>query len=660
MIDHRFRTILRLVSAVCASIPFQVRADVAPATLFADHMVLQRDMPVPVWGHAKAGEAVTVTFAGQTQKTVAGADGKWQVRLDAMKANATPSAMTIRGTNSITITDVLVGEVWLGSGQSNMTMRFRPEVNPDEFAKSDQPAIRTANVGPAATSEPQDSVAVKWSVCSPRTIAKDFSAVGYFFAKRLHDELHVPVAILHSSWEGTPIEPWISREALLAEPLLKGFARDRIEELVRRPADDKAFPPKIQAWEVKYHSADTSTKGADEGWGKPEYDASAWKRVTIPTDFRAAGLPHGGIVWFRKEVDVPASAAGRAFELNPGFTVDVVSAFWNGMPLKEVWYHPKYYPHGQGFAVPGELVKAGRNVVSVRIFGHTEGHLWCTGKEMRIPGIDRDPKPNAWQVKVEVRFPDVTAESLAALPKVPSAEPQSTVSCLFNGQIRPLIPLAIRGAIWYQGESSWDRSKYYAATLTTLIGDWRARWGEGDFPFYIVQLANIGRPPQDPEEGDWARVRKAQLQVSRAVPHTGLAVAIDIGESQDIHPRNKRATGNRLALLALAKTYGITVESSGPIYESMRVEGNNIRVKFSSLAGGLVAKDGELKQFAIAGPDKNFVWAQARIEGDDVVVWSTKAPKPVAVRYAWAQNPQGCNLYNKAGLPASPFRTDDW
>ena len=501
MHDHRFRSILQLASTLCACLPWQVRAEVAPSPIFADHMVLQQGMPVPVWGKAEAGEMVTVAFAGQTRKGRADVHGKWRVTLDALKASATPSTMTIAGKNSITIANVLVGEVWLGSGQSNMTMRFRPEVNPDEFARSNQPEIRTANVGPAATLDPQDSARVKWSVCSPQTIAKDFSAVGYFFVKRLHDELKVPVALVHSSWEGTPIEPWISREALLAEPRLKGFARDRIEELVRRPADDKAFPPKIQAWEEKYRSADASTKGVDEGWGKPAYDASAWKRVTIPTDFRAAGLPHGGIVWYRKEVDVPASAAGKAFELNPGFTVDVVSAFWNGVPLKEVWRHPKYYPHGQGFAVPGELVKAGRNVVSVRIFGHTEGHLWCTGKEMRIPGIDLDPKPNEWQAKVEVRFPDVTAESLAALPKVPSAEPQSTASCLFNGQIHPLIPLAIRGAIWYQGESSWDRSKYYAVTLATLIGDWRARWGEGDFPFYIVQLANIGRPPRSPRKG---------------------------------------------------------------------------------------------------------------------------------------------------------------
>lgn len=650
----------RLVLVACVCLASHLRADVTSAPLFADHMVLQRDMPVPVWGVATSGEEITLTFAGQTQKTTAGPDGKWRLRLEPMKANAVPAEMTLSGKNTIKIEDVLVGEVWLASGQSNMTMRFRPEVNPDEFAKSDQPEIRTANIGPAATLEPQDSVSVKWSVCSPRTIAKDFSAVGYFFARRLHDELKVPVAFLHSSWEGTPIEPWISREALLAEPSIKDFAQQRIEELVNRPADDKAFPPTIRAWEEKYQSADTSTKGVDEGWGKPGYDASGWKTVTIPTDFRAAGLPGGGVIWFRKEVEVPAEAAGKPFQLNPGYTVDTVTAFWNGVPLKDETDHKKYYPHGQGFAVPGELVKAGKNVVSVRIFGHTEGHFWSTSKEMRIPGIDADANPSQWQARVELRFPDLTSEARATLPKVPSAQPQSTASCLFNGQIRPLIPYAIRGAIWYQGESSVDRSKWYALTLSTLIKDWRQRWGEGDFPFLIVQLANLGRPPIDPEESDWAEVRDAQLAVSKQVPNTGLAVAIDIGEENDIHPRNKRATGNRLALIALARTYGTGVEPSGPIYDSMQVEGSKIRLKFSSLGGGLVAKDGELKQFAIAGADRKFVWAQARIEGDCVVAWSDKVAEPVAVRYAWAKNPQGCNLYNHSGLPASPFRTDSW
>jgi sialate O-acetylesterase len=298
--------------------------------------------------------------------------------------------------------------------------------------------------------------------------------------------------------------------------------------------------------------------------------------------------------------------------------------------------------------------------VSIRIHGHTEGHLWCTTKEMRLPISEADRQSNEWQCKVERQFPDPTPESLASLPKAPSARPEDTPGCLFNGMIHPLMPLAIRGAIWYQGESNVQHSHEYATVLTTLIEDWRTRWKEGPFPFYIVQLANLGRPPQSPEESDWAEVREAQSQVARRVPNSGLAVTIDIGEENDIHPRDKRDVGNRLALNALAKTYGRAVEWSGPQFDSLEITGRTARLKFSHATGGLVAKGGPLRQFAIAGSDKKFVWAEATIEGDSVLVSSPSVAHLVAVRYAWAKNPAGSNLYNKANLPASPFRTDDW
>jgi sialate O-acetylesterase len=660
---HVDSRIARWLSAIivlgCFSNNVATIVAVTPNPLFQDHMVLQRDMPVRVWGTADPGESVTVAFAGQTRSADPDAAGKWQVTLDPLKANATPAEMTIRGKNKIVIKDVLVGEVWLASGQSNMTFRFQPSFYPDEAAHAN-PLVRTANIEAAASMSPQDTVRLNWNICTPQTIGERFSAVGYFFANRLSKELHIPVAIIHSSWEGTRAEPWINRDALLANPALRRQAQQQIDDMIRRPADDKAFFPKMIAWEKKYGAGDDAAKGFDEGWGKPDFDASTWKTVTIPTDFRAAGLPGGGVVWFRKELDVPASAAGKSFELNPGYTVDMVQAFWNGVRLKSSYEHLPYYPHGQGFQVPGELVKAGRNVVSIRIHGHAEGHLWCVTKEMRLPISADDQKSNEWRYKVETRFPDPTAESQAALPKAPSAELQVTPGCLFNAMIRPLTPFAIRGAIWYQGESNVQNSHEYREVLTTLIQDWRAQWHEGPFPFYIVQLANVGRPPQSPEESDWAEVREAQLQVSRQVPNTGLAVTIDIGEENDIHPRNKRDVGYRLALNALAKTYGRDLESSGPQFESMEITGRSIRLRFSHLAGGLVAKNGPLRQFAIAGSDKKFVWAEAKIEGDSVLVSSADVSHPIAVRYAWAKNPAGANLNNQSGLPASPFRTDSW
>lgn len=664
-----FRRSIAIVVAgvfICHTV---VVAAVTPNPLFQDHMVLQREMPVYVWGTADPGETVTVAFAGQTRTAQPDAAGKWQVKLDPLSANSAPAELKVDGKNHIVIKDVLVGEVWLASGQSNMTFRFQPSFYPTEAAQAN-PMIRTANIGAAASMDSQDTVRLEWTVCTPQTIGQKFSAVGFFFAKRLNDELHVPVGIIHSSWEGTRAEPWISRDALLAEPALRKAAQQQIDDMIRRPEDDKAFFPKMIAWEKKYGAADNSTQGFDEGWGKPDFDASTWKTVTLPTDFRAAGLPGGGVVWFRKELDVPAAAAGKPFELNPGYTVDMVQTFWNGTRLKTAYENPPYYPHGQGFLVPGELVKAGRNVVSIRIHGHAEGHLWCVTKEMRLPistanrnitdQKSPDRKPDEWRYKVEERFPDPTPESQAALPKAPSANLQDTPGCLFNGMIHPLIPFAIRGAIWYQGESNVQHSREYGAVLTTLIQNWRTEWKEGPFPFYIVQLANISVPPQSPQENTWSEVRDEQLQVSRRVPNTGLAVTIDIGDANDIHPRNKRDVGYRLALNALAKTYGRDTECSGPQFESLEIAGRMVRLHFSHASGGLVAKDGPLRQFAIAGADKKFVWADAKIDGDSVLVSSAEITHPVAVRYAWAQNPAGCNLTNEAGLPASPFRTDSW
>ncbi len=624
-------------------------------------MILQQRMAAPIWGVEDAGTKVTVEFAGQRHETVATEDGRWQVRLNPLKASAIPGELTITGTNRVVIHDVLVGDVWLASGQSNMTMRFDPAFYPAEAAAADQPEIRIANVGPAAALAPQDSVPVSWSVCTRRNIGEKFSAVGYFFAKRLHDELHVPVAIIHSSWEGTSAEPWVRREALLADSELHDVAQQQIDDMLRRDEDDAKFLPKMLAWEQKYGAADPGNKGLTAGWAKTSFDASSWKPVTIPADFRAAGLPGGGVVWFRKDVEIPASAAGKQFVLNPGYTVDTVQAYWDGVELRSIVGDPRrYYPHGQGFLVPGELVKPGRAAVSLRIFGHAEGHLWITTHEMGMPLAEADQKSDAWRCQVETRFPDLPPEGCAALPKVPTAQLQSTAGCLYNGMIRPLIPFAIRGVIWYQGESNVERSGQYAELLSTLIQDWRVQWNEGMFPFYIVQLANLGRPAQGYEWSDWAEVREAQLQVSRNVPNTGLAVTIDIGEEQNIHPRNKRDVGYRLALNALAKTYGRNVEWSGPQYELFDIEGQAIRVRFLHCSGGLQAKGGPLRQFSIAGSDGKFVLADAKIEGDCVVVTSPAVRNPVAVRYAWAKNPAGCNLYNAANLPASPFRTDAW
>lgn len=633
---------------------------VTPGPLFRDHLVLQQAMPVPVWGTAAADEAVAVTFAGQTQQTKAAADGKWLVKLAPLAANATPADLTITGTNTVVVKDVLVGEVWLASGQSNMGWTVRPQDYAEEIAKADRPLIRSFNVPTVGSLTPKDSCGGAWQLCSPKTLPS-FTAVGYFFIKKVQEELKVPVGLINSSWGGTQAESWISREAIMANPAIKDLATAQITALERRPDDERKFAEALPAWQQKYGALAAGNKGFDQGWHKPEFDAAGWKPINLPVNFSRLGLKAGGVIWLRKDLDVPADAAGKSAQLELGGTDDGLDVYFNGTRLKPSWGREAapFYRRNVYLGLPGNLVKAGRNTVAVRVYSLTErGGLWRTAAQMRLPGgLAKDA--DQWRYEVEASFPALTPEARREQPTPPTAEIHNTATGLFNSMINPLVPFAVRGAIWYQGESNTGRSKQYRTVLTTLIEDWRKRWGLGEaFAFHVVQLANLGRVPQQPEENGWAELREAQEQVTRTLPNCGLAVTIDIGEANDVHPRNKHDVGLRLALHALVKTYGRKVECSGPQCETAVVEGKKIRLKFSHCEGGLVAKGGELKHFAIAGRDGKYRWAKAVVEGDSVIVSSPEVPEPVSVRYAWAGNPEGCNLYNLAGLPASPFRTD--
>ena len=383
------------------------------------------------------------------------------------------------------------------------------------------------------------------------------------------------------------------------------------------------------------------------------------------TDAKAGG----GIFWLRKEVDLPASAAGKGFRLGLGWLATQCHViYFNGVEVGKMGGEsPDYFTGGRAASIPGNLVKAGRNLIAVRFRTFTkDAGFYVPGRGMELPVADPAAVDNAWLLKPEAIFPALPADA-ESLPTPPSARIQNTAGALFNSMIQPLIPFALHGAIWYQGESNTDSAREYRLLLSTLIRDWRTRWSEGDFPFFIVQLANYYAVPKDPvsataESGEdhVARVREAQLQVSQYVPNTGLAVAIDVGE-ENIHPKNKQAVGKRLALAAFATAFGEKVESSGPIYDGMAIQDHAVSLRFSHADAGLMTRGGNLRQIAIAGKDRKFVWAEARIVAPStLVVSSPQVPEPVAVRYGWAQNPEGCNLYNAAGLPASPFRTDAW
>ncbi len=502
--------ILGMMLGLCAApVAF---ADVKLPSVIGDNMVLQQGKPLPIWGWANAGEKVTVKLGkSRSAKTTADDNGKWMVKLKSMKAGG-PYTLTVSGNNTIELKNILIGEVWVCSGQSNMQWTVGNSNNSKmEIAAANYPKIRLFYVPRTIASQPQDDVNAKWEECTSQNVG-EFSAVSYFFGRTLHQELDIPIGLIHTSWGGTPAEAWTSLPSLQAEPILQ---------------------PIVERW-------DKSISDFNENLEKYEQDFLAWKKESINTENTGGGV---------------------------------------GGP----------------------------------------------------PSLPNDPR------KSPHRY-----------------------SGLYNAMIAPLIPYAIQGAIWYQGESNATRAYQYRTLFPAMITDWRKNWGQGDFTFLFVQLANFEVNWGNQSDVAWAELEEAQL-MTLDLPNTGMSVTIDIGDPKDIHPRNKQEVGRRLALAARAIAYGQDIVYSGPIYKDMRVEGNRIRLSFNHIGGGLIVGDpGELQQFTIAGEDRNFVPAKAEIDGETVIVSAEGVPQPVAVRYAFDDNPESANLYNKEGLPASPFRTDIW
>jgi sialate O-acetylesterase len=557
----------------------------------------------------------------------------------------------------VKLKNVLIGDVWICSGQSNMAMGIGVcRDGKKEIAAADHPKIRLYTIPNWIATEPQDQIWGNWNVCSPDTVGKPgwggFSAAGYYFGRHLQKNTGIPIGLIHTSWGGTPIRSWISQESLRTVP---GLAK-RIDEFNRQVAEfekaDGDFPSQMARW-WKKNDAGSGTKNA---WSSSLFDDSAWKTMSLPALWKDVGLgDFDGVVWYRKTVDLPDTWTGQELSLNLGPIDDEDTTWFNGVKVGNT----ARWDRNRKYGIPADLVRRGSNVIAVRVLDTNKGGgIYGKPKQLSLSpakmakGVSPLSLAGSWKFMKSSALADMTET-----PKDVRKSPHN-VSVLYNSMVSPLIPFAIKGAIWYQGESdSWQGDKY-RVLLPALIEDWRSRFESGTFPFLIVQLANYMKSATVPSESAWAELREAQTLVSRTVPRTGLAVIIDVGEANDIHPRNKHDVGKRLALAARAMAYGHQIEYSGPLYRDMRVEGNKIRLRFYHVGDGLVAKGGkELKGFAIAGKDGEFVWADAAIDGADVVVSAKTVKKPVAVRYAWANNPV-CNLYNKAGLPASPFRTD--
>ncbi|MCL6589317.1 MAG: sialate O-acetylesterase [Firmicutes bacterium] len=622
--------------------------------LISDGMVIQREAPVKIWGWAAAGAGVTVNFLGQTYQTTAGRDGRWLITLAPAPAGGPYDLRIQSEKTTLTVKDILIGDVWICSGQSNMALTMaRVNVHgryEEEIATSENPAIRQFVVPqhvdfnyPCEDLQP-DPQSGAWETANPESVLQ-FSATAYFFARALYEKYQVPIGLINASVGGTPIEAWLSKEVLQAFPAHLAAARKFKSNRYRRRIEKK----EKKAHERWHHQLNRRDQGLNGNilWYDPGFDASDWPTMEIPSYWDEAGLgPVNGVVWFRKEIEIPASMTGKPAKLLLGRIVDSDTAYVNGQVVGTVSYQ---YPPRR-YDLPENLLRPGKNVIVVRVVSLRARGGFIKDKPYRlIAGEEAIDLQGPWRYKVGAvaqPLPDLTYFHYKPLG-------------LFNGMISPLINYTIKGVIWYQGESSAGRALEYSRMFPALITDWRQKWSQGDFPFLYVQLANYMEAKPEPSESNWAELREAQRK-ALAVPNTGMAVAIDLGEWNDLHPLNKGDVGKRLALLAQKVAYGERdLVAFGPLYQGMAIEGNKIRLTFTEIGSGLAVKGGgELRHFAIAGADKKFVWAQARIEGDQVIVWNDQITHPKVVRYAWADNPENANLYNREGLPASPFQAD--
>ena len=655
---YSFRLVLVLILAAV------VRAEVHLPSIIGDNMVLQRGMKVRIWGTANARERVTVTFDKNSAHAVADAQGRWEVWLGPLKPGApsdlTGKDLTVKGDNTLTIKNVLVGEVWICSGQSNMEW---PLSNTDNaaatLAEARYPEIRLFTVEKKTSTTPLSDVTGHWVVTTPEEAAH-FSAVGYFFGRELYQHLKTPIGLIHTSWGGTPAEAWTSHEGLLSSPELKPILDKYESSMNALPQTKEAYARAMAKWEEDNLYVDRENKGEALGYALPNTSTSDWSKMDLPKQFETAGLTIDGAVWFRREVVIPDTWVGGNLILNLPAIDDYDTTYFNGKVIGTTGREtPDSYQVPRMYMVPGSLVHEGTNVIAVRVFDRAGEGGFGRG-DMSLRSASRDLSSpitlrGSWDYKVELALEPKHVD-WGTRPEPVGAGKQNSPSVLYNAMLAPLVPFAIRGTIWYQGESNAGRAYQYRTLFPIMIRDWRRAWGRV-FPFYFVQLANW-RPRKDqPAESDWAELREAQSMTLRE-PQTGMAVAIDIG-GEDLHPRNKLDVGHRLAAWALADVYDEKVVPSGPLFESFSIEGDKVRIKFKYAVGLKTNDGGPVKGFAVAGADHKLVWAEARIEGQTVVVWSPSISKPVTVRYGWADNPD-VNLYNKAGLPASPFRTDDW
>ena len=623
--------------AIAKPLPF-----VSP--IFGDNMVLQRGKANTIWGWSEPGEKIQVEIADKSASGVTGPDRRWEVKIQPPRPGG-PYTVKISGHETRELHNVLVGDVWLCGGQSNMGVPLRMARNGEEEVKAaNYPEIRFYSVASHVAYHHTDVVEGSWKTVTPET-AGPISAVAYYFARKVQQDIHVPIGLVVDAVGGTPAESWTSAEALRQ---IKDFdvPLAELEKLAAAKAPE--YGNFVTHW---YEQYDGGLKGK---WADPDFDDSNWKPVDIPGGFAELGVPDTpALVWFRKEIVLPDPVPAGRTMVFLGSIERMDTVYINGTQIGgSAWVeNPRVY------FVRGGVLKPGKNVVAIRVLKtKPQGGFLSKPEDLHLVLGDKTSIPLAgkWkgQISVDARPPQSLPIAYENWPVMPAV--------LYEGMLAPVAPLSITGALWYQGEQNSERGYHYRRVLPAMIADWRKLFGQGDFPFYVVSLPAFQHRSATPTDDGWADTRESQALTTATVPNSCLAVTIDTGDADNIHPKDKLQVGERLAFCALAKYYRAKkVVYSGPTLKSVKRLSGSIRLRFANTNGGLVVKGSKLEEFAIAGDDQKWYWADAKIEGNTVVVSSPSVPNPKEVRYAWQSNP-AATLFNGAGLPAVPFRTDTW
>lgn len=635
--------ILFLVSAI------SVHAHVRLPKLISDGMVLQRNSEVKIWGWAEKNENITIHFINIEYQTFADELGEWIVKLKDLSAGG-PHKMTIKGSNTVVVDNILIGDVWVCSGQSNMNYKLgnAKSIYEKEIAQADNPNIRCFTVPEVFNfTAPQKEIeSGNWITTTPETVLK-YSAVSYFFAAELYDKYQVPIGLIHSSKSGSPAQAWISKEAIKKFP----HYYDEAVKYEDPSLIDKIISEEKLREDTWYKTANSSDEGykSPGTWFNPATNTSDWESMNIPGYIAREPIGNTkGVFWFRKLVQIPESMIGKDAVFKMGNIVNSDSVYINGIFIGTTGHQWA----SRSYSIPVNLLKAGANTIVMRLVNHNGYGGFLEGYPYQIVSGEQTVNISGeWKYRLGAK--------MESLPGQTQFNWKATG--LFNGMISPLTNFTMKGVIWYQGEGNAGKAKEYESLFPCLIRNWRENWHQGDFPFLFVQLANYMKPTDKPSSSNWAILRESQRK-TLDLPNTGMAVAIDVGVAHDVHPMNKKDIGYRLALEAQRVAYGNNkVVSAGPLYKSMKIKGDKIIISFETYGSKLKIKDEkELQYFSIASSDKKFVWAQAKISKNKIVVSNAKISNPVAVRYAWANNPESANLSNEEGLPASPFRTDNW